>query len=60
MNKKTLALAALLLATAGCGKYAAAIPLGHGADTRPEQATSTKEKNDDPPEPCRWNRRLFC
>ena len=40
MNNKTLGLALLVLATAGCGKYAAADTLGHGIDTRLEDHAS--------------------
>jgi hypothetical protein len=60
MNNKTLGLALLVLATAGCGKYAAADTLGHGIDTRLEDHASQPKERNEHREDCRWKRPLFC
>lgn len=61
MNNKTLGLAFLLLvAASGCGKYAAADPLGHGADTQAREDPIPPKERNAHREDCQWKKPLFC
>jgi predicted small lipoprotein YifL len=50
----------LLLATAGCGRYAAAFVPGHESDASPRHPETREIPRDDYLEECKWKRQLFC